>query len=150
MKLPLGIANDAGATTNQYVVDIIASDGGNESTQTVTINVTDIDEPFAATSATNLDVPENIVASDFSPAYWAHDPEEPDLDVTYRLAAASLNNDNDNDLFGYSESGAFYFLTAPDFENGQSQVGDDLNSHVLDIVASASLTNSWNNASPLM
>ncbi|KYG72216.1 hypothetical protein MB14_09250 [Roseivirga ehrenbergii] len=96
-------------TKSSYTIQVKANDGSNESAQTVTITIIDVDEiPPVFTSATAVNYAENetgtaytIVATDAN-------------DITY-----SLGTGNDEDFFNISE-GVVTFKTSPDFETKSS------------------------------
>ena len=91
---------------NTCTVSIIASNGVNSTTQTITITVADVNSP-QFTSANTVSVPENttdviiITATD----------DEGDT-ITY-----ALGSDNDASLFIISSGNILSFKTAPDFES---------------------------------
>jgi len=107
-------ANGSNAGNNAYVVDVLATDSGspsNSTTQTVTVNVTDvIDETLQITSLSSVNVLENVTAA-------------------YTLTASSKNSPItlnaptgiDASLFTFSAStGVLTFNTPPDFDGGQT------------------------------
>jgi ribosomal protein L27 len=107
---------------NTYVIDVIATDGLNEATQTVTITVTDVDDTDPVfTSLTTANFAENgtgtaytIVATDAN-------------NITY-----SLGTGNDETLFNIT-AGVVTFKTSPDFETPTD--GNTDNAYVINVIA---------------
>jgi len=106
-------ANASNAGNNAYVVDILATDSGtdpsvNSTTQTVTVNVTDISvETLQITSLASVTVLENVTA-----AYTleASGPNAITLNAPTGTDAALFNFD--------ANTGALTFKVAPDFDAG--------------------------------
>jgi ribosomal protein L27 len=111
---------------NSYVIDVIATDGLNEATQTVTITVTDVDEIDPVfTSLTTANFAENGTGSAYT--ITATD----DNDVTYTIATTK-----DYGKFNVV-NGVVTFATAPDFETPTDS--DNNNSYVIDVIATDGL-----------
>ena len=111
---------------NDYEVSIIASDGEYQSTQTITITVTNLDEaPGFAAATLNLSIPENNGSIIYTAA--ASDPEQAALVYSASGPDADLFNLN-------ASSGELSFISAPDYEAPLDQ--SDNNTYQLDITAS--------------
>ena len=96
-------------TTPSFILTVRATDSaGGTATVTVTVNVTDVNEPpvFADTT-TAFDVAEN---TRLVLVLGATDPDAGDTDVTYSLSGM------DEALFRVTASGRLRFHSAPDFE----------------------------------
>lgn len=106
-------ANGSSAGNNTYVVDILATDSGspaNSTTQTVTVNVTDVlVETLQITSQSSVTVFENVTA-----AYTlqASGPNSITLNAPTGADASLFNFD--------ANTGALTFITPPDFDAGQT------------------------------
>lgn len=122
-------------TKSSYTIQVKANDGSNESAQTVTITIIDVDEiPPVFTSATAVNYAENgtgtaytIVATDAN-------------DITY-----SLGTGNDEDFFDIA-SGVVTFKTSPDFETKSSytiqvKANDGLNEATQNVTISVTNVN---------
>ncbi|MEM9300153.1 MAG: cadherin domain-containing protein, partial [Bacteroidota bacterium] len=104
---------DDSNSDNQYLLDITATDNaGNETTQELTITVTDADEDAPVfTSATSLMVDENIPTSEIIYTASAIDAGT----ITYALGGT------DADSFNLTaSSGELTFVASPDFETRSS------------------------------
>jgi hypothetical protein len=94
--------------TNSYVVEVTANDGnGGSSTQTITVNVTNVDEAPSFTSPNSFSVDENTTSVG---TVTASDPDG--TSVTYSVGGTDGARFTIN-----SSTGALSFTTAPDFEN---------------------------------
>ncbi|KOF04213.1 hypothetical protein OB69_01410, partial [Roseivirga seohaensis subsp. aquiponti] len=122
-------------TKSSYTIQVKANDGSNESAQTVTITIIDVDEiPPVFTSATAVNYAENgtgtaytIVATDAN-------------DITY-----SIGTGNDEDFFDIA-SGVVTFKTSPDFETKSSytiqvKANDGLNEATQNVTISVTNVN---------
>ena len=115
---------DDADTDNVYEVTIRANDGLNNTDQTVTITVDNVDEAPVFSSATTATVAENQTAA-FTAV--AADPEG--AAVTYSISGV------DAALFNIDAStGAVTFIAAPDYE----APGDDDGDNVYDVIVTAS------------
>jgi hypothetical protein len=114
-------APGSAAGTNTYTVRVRASDAaGNSAVQTVTVNVTDVDDTapvFAAGASTNASIAENSLTSTVVHTATATD----NVGVTaYAFEAGGA----DNARFSLNTStGALTFLSRPDFEAPGSAAG---------------------------
>jgi hypothetical protein len=114
-------APGSAAGTNAYTVRVRASDAaGNSAVQTVTVNVTDVDDTapvFAAGASTNASIAENSLTSTVVHTATATD----NVGVTgYAFEAGGA----DNARFSLNTStGALTFLSRPDFEAPGSAAG---------------------------
>ena len=113
-------------SSNICTVIITASDGVNETTQTITITVTNVNESPQFTSDDSANTPENTTAV----LTFAATDDEGDT-ITY-----ALGSDNDASLFTISGN-ILSFKTAPDYE---SPTCSD-NSCIVSIIASDSVNN---------
>jgi hypothetical protein len=114
-------APGSAAGTNTYTVSVRASDAaGNSAVQTVTVNVTDLDEVapvFAAGASTNASIAENSLTTTVVHTASATD----NVGVTaYAFEAGGA----DNNKFSLNTStGALTFLSSPNFEAPGSAAG---------------------------
>ncbi|WP_158584058.1 T9SS type A sorting domain-containing protein [Reichenbachiella sp. MSK19-1] len=110
---------------NDYVINVIASDGVNTANQNVTITVTDVDDTDPVfTSATT----DSFIENETGTAYTviATDANT----ITY-----SLGSGNDEALFDIvGSTGVVTFKTAPNFENPADE--DEDNAYVINVIAS--------------
>ena len=136
-------------TTPSFSLTVQASDGhGGDGTVTVTVNVTDVNEPpvFDTTGLT-LDssgtvlirVPENTTAVG---TITAADPDAADT-----VHAYSLGGTNDQP-FQVSNAGAITFRAAPDFENPRGGAANNSNEYAF-VVAATGGTGSRARTTPL-
>jgi hypothetical protein len=110
-------------TDNTYVINVIASDGINQVSQTVTIHVTNVDDSTPVFPAeTNDTFAENGTGSAYT--VTATDANA----LTY-----SLGTGNDEALFSIT-AGAVSFNTSPDFEVPGGNNAD--NTYVINVIAS--------------
>ena len=101
------------AGTNAYTVTVTASDGTNDTTQTIIVTVTDVNEAPTFSSSATFTVAENQTTVG---TVQATDPEG--ATVSYSIVGTT----NDNSKFSIdSSSGALTFKTAPNYENPGSQ-----------------------------
>jgi hypothetical protein len=116
-------APGSAAGTNTYTVRVRANDAaGNSAVQTVTVNVTDVDDTapvFAAGASTNVSMAENTPTSTVVHTATATD----NVGVTaYAFEAGGA----DNARFSLNTStGALRFLSSPDFETPGSAAGSN-------------------------
>ena len=122
---------DAG-TDNIYRVNVTVSDGQNETTRTLTITITDVDESPEWVSNASVAVGEGITTV---MTLEANDPEN--QTVTYSINTGF--NDTDESFFTLSGD-VITFNSAPDFENAQDQ--DEDNIYRLNVSASDGSNNS--------
>ncbi|PIB35276.1 hypothetical protein BFP72_07625 [Reichenbachiella sp. 5M10] len=110
---------------NDYVINVIASDGGNTVNQNVTITVTDVDDTDPVfTSATTASFIENETGTAYT--VTATDANT----ITY-----SLGSGNDEALFDIvGSTGVVTFKTAPNFESPADTDAD--NDYVINVIAS--------------
>ena len=119
-EMPRGLPFNAASNTNDYEVIVTASGGAGEramqSTQTVTISVTDVNEPPVFTSVAAGSASENAVATTITAA--AADPDADDTTVVYSIDTTDATTGGaDRDRFAIdSSTGALTFSDAPDFE----------------------------------
>ncbi|MFY0605444.1 MAG: hypothetical protein JXR10_01945 [Cyclobacteriaceae bacterium] len=110
---------------NTYEIDVIATDGLNSVTQTVTITVTDIDEIDPVfTSGTEVDFAENGTGV----AYIA---------ITNEPATFTMGSSKDESIFSLDNGHEISFINTPDFEaplDGTEGVDRD-NAYVIDVIA---------------
>ena len=126
--------DDAGDTAdnNTYVVQVTARSGGTErpksTTRTITVTVTDVNEPPAFTSSSTASVEENTTEVK---TVTAADEDAADSTVTYELSGGA-----DRSKFAITSGGALTFSSAPDFEN-PDDAGDtaDNNTYVVEVTA---------------
>ena len=109
---------DAGAN-NTYTVVVQALDGSTVvGTQTITVNVRNVNEPATFSNSGTVNVNENQTAV---VTVQATDEDTGDTVVGYRFATAGTHN---NDLFSIvSATGILTFDDAPDFETPQGGTG---------------------------
>lgn len=101
-----------GNTDNDYVVEIIASDGANQTSQVVTVTVNDLNDTAPViTSAAATSVPENTGGAFFTVTATDEDTVGPA--VQYSIVGGA----DQNDLTINQATGELSFVTAPDFEN---------------------------------
>ena len=113
-------------TTPSFALTVRASDSAASTDVTVTVAVTDVNEPVAfTTTALAFSVPENTTAVG---GLAAVDPDAAD-GVTYALSGT------DAALFRIGADGAIAFRTAPSFEDPQGGVDDNSNSYILTVTA---------------
>ena len=121
---------------NDYVVDIQVSDGQNTSVQTVTVDVSDINEAPEFTSANNDEAIENSLSTSYIAT-----GTDPDSDS---LSFSLANTGEDDGLFSIDPTtGALRFLAEPNFENPGSFDGDNI--YDIDIVVSDGLLSDTEN-----
>jgi ribosomal protein L27 len=106
---------------NTYLINVIASDGINQVSQTVTITVTDVNDPVF-TSLTTATFAENGTGIAYTATATAANA------VTY-----SLGTGNDEALFSIT-AGAVSFNTSPDFEVPGGDNAD--NTYLINVIAS--------------
>jgi hypothetical protein len=131
-------APGSAAGTNAYTVRVRASDAaGNSAVQTVTVNVTDVDDTapvFAAGANTSASIAENTLTSTVVHTATATD----NVGVT---AYAFESGGADNNKFSLNTStGALTFLTSPDFDTPGSSAGT--NAYTVRVRASDAAGNS--------
>ena len=115
-------ANGSANNDNDYIVQILASDGtGRTDTQTVTVSVTNLveaNQPPTITSGGAATAAENQVTTSYTPV--ATDPENDSVSF-------SIIGGADADLFELdSVNGALKFKVSPDFEAHGSSNNDNL------------------------
>ena len=111
---------------NEYIVEVMASDGENNESQTITVTVTDVNEAPQITSPTTANVPEGT--TDVL-TVTAVDPDT-DAVITYSISGGA-----DSSKFNIDQtSGALVFKTAPDFEMLGS--ANDDNEYIVEVTAS--------------
>ena len=92
-----------------YRVVVLVRDGrGGSDIISVSILVTDIDEPPLVSSAANIDYAEN--STEVVSGFTASDPEGT-VSLTWSLS------DEDSEAFAIGEGGVLHFRTSPDYEN---------------------------------
>nr|WP_307104824.1 cadherin domain-containing protein [Sphingomonas sp. SORGH_AS_0950] len=101
-------APDYDAGQHSYEVKVLASDGSLATTQTLTVNVTDVDEAPVITSPNSATVAENGTTV---MTIAARDPEGHALQY-------SITGGADRSLFSISSTGVLSYKTAPDYETG--------------------------------
>lgn len=113
---------------NIYVVNVSVSDGTPIVTQTVTITVTNINEPpVFTTSSMAINMNENSTVTGYTAT--ATDPEDD-------MLTFSLSSGTDQAAFSInSTSGALSFDPAPDFENPSDDNSNGTNNYVVEITA---------------
>ena len=133
---------------NEYLVNVNASDGEKTGTLSLTVTVTDVNEPPTVTGQEALSFPENSVRS--IATYQAIDPEEGP--ITWSVAGT------DDDDFNISQAGVLAFASIPDFENPVDAnqdndyrvtveaTDDDNNTGTLDVIVT--VTNSTGTEEP--
>ena len=118
---------DQGAN-NTYQLDITASDGEHEASQSLSITITDVNEaPGFATASVDLSTAEN----DASFAYTAEAATDPDQNeqLSYQLSGA------DETAFSFdANTRTLSFATTPDYENPADQ--DQANDYEVSVIAS--------------
>ncbi|MFY0592910.1 cadherin domain-containing protein, partial [Roseivirga sp.] len=110
-----------GDGNNQYLLTIKVSDGANEATKDITVNVTNLNETPVFTSANSVRLAEN----ELSVFYTATATDEESESVTFSLE--NLGLDDVKALLNLNEStGELSFVSAPDFETmvGNTEEGD--------------------------
>ncbi len=95
-------------TNNTYVIDVTASDGSNDATQTVTITVTDLSGPPTFTSGSAADFAENGTGTAYDADATSPDGPAPTYAITGGVDAALFDID--------AVTGEVTFKAAPDFE----------------------------------
>lgn len=100
--------------SQQFEVEITVSDGTNSSTETVTINLTDVNDKVPViTSGSTFTIAENITAVGTVTAS--------DLDTVGGPITYAITGGTDAALFTIDEAtGALSFINAPDFETGSA------------------------------
>ena len=132
---PPDYEDPAGAAGNDYRVDVVAADGPPqepatlESTISVTVTVTPVDEAPDITGAANVEHPENTTIVG---AYSAQDPEG-------HAFVWSLQG-TDKDLFDFADDGTLSFKAAPDHETRND--ADRNNRYQVTLTATAGLQSS--------
>jgi hypothetical protein len=131
-------APGSAAGTNAYTVRVRASDAaGNSAVQTVTVNVTDVDDTaplFAAGANTSASIAENTLTSTVVHTATATD----NVGVT---AYAFESGGADNNKFSINATtGALTFLSSPNFEAPGSAAGT--NAYTVRVMASDAAGNS--------
>ena len=116
-------------TTQSFSLTVRATDGVANTDVTVTVTVTDVNEPPAFTAATTgFSVEENTTAVGSAAAA---DPDSADTTVAYALGGT------DASLFQIGSGGAISFRAAPDFESPQGGAADNSNEYTFTVTASA-------------
>ena len=115
-------------TKNSYKVVVDVLDGGFVTSQEVTINIIDVNEPPVITSSDVFSADENQTAID---SVSASDPEG--SSITYELSGADANS------LSISSSGVLTFNSAPNFESKNTysfvvNIGDGVNTTTQDII----------------
>ena len=117
-------------SNNVYQLDITATDGANQASQSITVTVADVNEaPTFASASVNIDTDENA-ASFVHIVNAADDPDQGET-LTYQLSgddAAAFDFD--------AATRALSFKATPDYESPQDQ--DSNNVYQINIVASDS------------
>jgi hypothetical protein len=122
---PPDFENPADAdTNNQYVVQVTAGDGTNNTNQTLTITVTDVNEAPSITSANTANVVENTTA-----VLTATSADPEGNTVTWSITGGADAADFAID----TNSGALTFNSAPDFEAPAD--ADTNNSYIVEVTA---------------
>ena len=103
-------APDYESGQHSYQVQVLASDGRLATTQTLTVNVRNVDEAPVITSSDTASIAEN---STTVMTVAAHDPEGAAL--SYAISGGA-----DAGLFSISAAGVLSFVTAPDYEAGHN------------------------------
>ena len=119
-------------TDNDYVVEVIASDGTSNTSRTVTVSVTGLnDNAPAFSSGTTASMAENSTATGYTAAASDADGDT----VSY-----SLGSSNDEALFAIdSSTGGLSFQSAPDYEApGDANTDND---YVVEVIASDGTSN---------
>ena len=120
-------ALDQGAD-NTYNLDITASDGTNQVSQSLSITVTDVNEaPAFASASVDLDIDENDLS--FTHTVDAADDEDQGEQLSYQLGG-----DDASDFNFDTATRALAFKQSPDFENPEDQNTD--NAYQITITAS--------------
>ena len=96
------------ANSNEYTVIVTASDGTNSATQTITVNVTNVNETPTFSSSATFNVAENQTTVG---TVTATDPDS-GTTLTYSISGADAGSFNI-----VQSTGALTFKTAPDFES---------------------------------
>ncbi|MFK7996126.1 MAG: cadherin domain-containing protein [Granulosicoccus sp.] len=114
-------------TDNDYVVEVQVSDGaGGNTTQTITVSVTDVNEAPVISSANTFSVVENNTAVGQVVAT--------DNDVPADTLSYSISGGADGALFSIDASGNLSFQSAPDFDNPSDANTD--NDYVVEVQVS--------------
>ena len=119
-------------TDNDYVVEVIASDGTSNTSRTVTVSVTGLnDNAPAFSSGTTASMAENSTATGYTAAASDADGDT----VSYGLGSS-----NDEALFAIdSSTGVLSFQSAPDYEApGDANTDND---YVVEVIASDGTSN---------
>ena len=116
------------SANNTYQLDITASDGEHEASQSLSITITDVNEaPGFATTSVDLSTAEN----NLSFAYTAEAATDPDQNeqLSYQLSGT------DETAFSFdANTRTLSFATTPDYENPADQ--DEANDYEVSIIAS--------------
>jgi VCBS repeat-containing protein len=117
-------------TNNTYLVQVTANDGTNNTVQTITVTVTDVNEAPAITSSASPSVAENTTAV---LTVTSSDPES--NTVTYSITGGA-----DAALFGIvSGTGVLTFNSAPNFEAPAD--ADTNNTYIVEVTANDGTNN---------
>ena len=103
-----------------------------DNTIEVVINVTDVNEAPTFDNQpllTTINVAENTIAVGAGNLFAATDPDATDTTVTYSVAGIDAAS------FAISTTGTLTFNNAPDFENPQGGLNDDLNTYQVTVMA---------------
>ncbi|HEY0156888.1 MAG TPA: Ig-like domain-containing protein [Thermoanaerobaculia bacterium] len=109
---------------NEYVVEITANDGTNDTTQTITVTVTNVNEAATITSANTASVAENTTA-----VFTATATDQEGNTITWSIAGGA----DAGDFTINASTGALTFTSAPDFETAAD--ADTNNQYVVTIRA---------------
>ena len=102
---------------NEYIVEVTASDGTNNTAQTITVTVTDVNEPPVLAPTATKNVAENTITV----LTVSATDEDAGTTITYAITAGA-----DSVWFRIDQStGDLTFKTAPDFENPSDQGGNN-------------------------
>ena len=115
--LSFNTAPDYENDQTSYSVVVTVNDGVNEITQTLTINVVDVNENLLP-YITNM--PESISVVENSSIVYDFDALDPEGDTIYFITSGI-----DSSLFEISSSGALSFKNAPDYENPEDSDKDN-------------------------
>ena len=115
------------ASSNAYSVVVVATDAaGNESSQTVTVDVTDFDETNPVITG-----PSGNPGDETSTASIVENTTAVHSFTTDRIVTWSLGESADKDKFAIDETGALSFAEAPDFETPASSASSNAYSVVV-------------------
>jgi len=111
------------AGTNVYALEIVASDGTNESVQVLSVTVTDVDETAAPviTSDSAVSIDENVSTDAVIYTVTATDTDSPGTDLTYSLSGADAASFEIDPV-----TGDVTFAASPDFETPGSAAGTNV------------------------